>query len=41
MLNLESSDLKGESVDSVRELNLELVEYARLGIEGVKCGSWK
>lgn len=41
MLNLEGIGFKGESVESVRELNLEAVEYTRLGIEGVNCGSWR
>lgn len=39
MLNLEDTDFKGESVESVRDLNLEIVECARSGIEGINCES--
>lgn len=33
MLNLEGSDFKGESVEPARELNLEVVECARLALK--------
>lgn len=39
MLNLEDTDFKCESLESVRELNLEIVECARSGIEGINCES--
>lgn len=40
MLNLEGIDFKGESVDPVRELNLEVVECAGL-VWKVLTGSWR
>lgn len=39
MLNLEDTDFMGESVESVEELNLDIVECARSGIEGINCES--
>lgn len=40
MLNLEGTDFKGERVDPVRELNLDVVECAGL-VWKVLPGSWR
>lgn len=41
MLNLRGIEFKDESVETVRQLNLNLeVECIRLGTEGVNWGIW-